>query len=57
MGRGSGEGTRMSSSQSSVSNARIYVGQRVVHSHPPGVRSGCAEMDSKPVNLIWFIPA
>lgn len=29
----------------------------LVHSVLPGVRSGCAEMDSKPVNLIWFIPA
>lgn len=29
----------------------------VVHSALPGVRNGCAEMDSEPANLIWFIPA
>ena len=29
----------------------------VVHFALPGVRNGCAEMDTKPVNLIWFIPA
>ena len=29
----------------------------VVHSALPGVRNGCAEMDTEPANLIWFIPA
>jgi hypothetical protein len=24
---------------------------------PPGVRNGCAEMDSEPANLIRFVPA